>query len=300
MRIAVLGNQPNWSLTEIERVAVGRHEVCFVEWKRLLAILGAEEFAGAPQIAVDAMIVRSMPAGSLEQVVFQMDLLARIAQGGCRIINAPRSLEISIDKFLTLALLRENGLPVPETRVCQRCEDAMDAFADMGGDTVVKPVFGGEGRGIIRVSDPELALRAFRAIVNVGGIVYQQRFIAHAGFDTRLFVIGDDVFAMRRFGNDDWRTNASRGAECAAWQPTASERDLALRSARATQAVIAGVDLLYDDGGNPYVLEVNGIPGWSNLARVTGVDIAARILQLIEAADLQESIGREVPDPRVC
>lgn len=42
---------------------------------------------------------------------------------------------------------------------------------------------------------------------------------------------------------------------------------------------MAGVDLIADlDQGRLVVLEVNAVPGWRALARVTGVDIAAAIL----------------------
>ncbi len=269
-------------MTELVAAASGQHQVVFVEWRQLLGIVGSKEFAGADNVQPDAVIVRGMPVGSLEQVIFQMNLLSRMASNGLMVVNSPRSLEIAIDKYLSLALLKESGLPVPETIVCQRHEDAMSAFETLGADTVIKPVFGGEGRGIVRVSDPELAQRTFRAILNLGGIVYQQRFIQHAGFDTRLLVVGDEVFAMRRYNNDDWRTNASRGAECRAWQATDSERSLAVCSARATRSLIAGVDLLYDGQGNPYIIEVNGVPGWLHLAKATGVDIATRILRLLE------------------
>ena len=44
-------------------------------------------------------------------------------------------------------------------------------------------------------------------------------------------------------------------------------------------ASLAGVDLLDDlDRGAPVVVEVNAVPGWRALARVTGVDVAAETL----------------------
>lgn len=290
MKIIVLGNQPNWSMTELAAAAGARHQIEFVEWRRLLGRLGGQEFAGADDVVPDSVIVRGMPVGSLEQVIFQMNLLARIARIGVTVINSPRGLEIAIDKYLTLACLSQSGLPVPETIICQQFEDAMNAFEQLGADTVVKPVFGGEGRGIVRVTDLDLAHRTFRAILNLGGIVYQQKFIRHAGFDTRLLVVGDEVFAMRRHNVNDWRTNASRGADCRAWEATESEKEMALRSASATFSTIAGVDLLYDLDGNPYIIEVNGVPGWQRIAKATGVNIAARIISLIESTCRIETV----------
>ena len=74
-------------------------------------------------------------------------------------LNPPRAVEAAVDKYLTLALLDQAGLPVPPTWTGQTASEALAAFEDLGGDVVVKPLFGSEGRGLVRVSDRELAWR---------------------------------------------------------------------------------------------------------------------------------------------
>src|SRR5207253_5240277 len=98
------------------------------------------------------------------------------------------------------------------TIACQTADDAMIAFEALGGDVVVKPLFGSEGRGITRLNDEALALRAFKMLAGLGAVLYVQEFISHEGYDCRLLLIGDDIFAMRRTSTSDWRTNVSRGA----------------------------------------------------------------------------------------
>ena len=127
-----------------------------------------------------------MPPGSLEQVVFRMDVLHRAQAGGVRVLNPPAALETCIDKYLASARLEAAGLRVPATVVCQDADSAMTAFTDLGGDVVVKPLFGSEGRGIVRVSDAELAWRTFRAIERMQAVFYVQQFIHHPGWDLRL------------------------------------------------------------------------------------------------------------------
>jgi len=62
---------------------------------------GAARVAGDTDLSgCDALLVRSMPPGSLEQVVFRMDALARVEQQGTPVLNPPRALEIAIDKYL--------------------------------------------------------------------------------------------------------------------------------------------------------------------------------------------------------
>ncbi|MCA9134501.1 MAG: hypothetical protein KDA45_15130, partial [Planctomycetales bacterium] len=108
---------------------------------------------------LDALLVRSMPIGSLEQVIFRMDCLQTWQSRGLRIVNPPRSLEIAIDKWLCLQRLSEAEIAVPPTICCQTRSAAMEALQALGGDVLVKPLFGGEGRGILRVNDKDLAWR---------------------------------------------------------------------------------------------------------------------------------------------
>ena len=67
--------------------------------------------------------------------------------------------------------------------------EALAAFDALGGDVVVKPLFGSEGRGLVRISDKELAWRTFHALERLGPILYLQRFIRHPGHDYRVFVL---------------------------------------------------------------------------------------------------------------
>jgi ribosomal protein S6--L-glutamate ligase len=155
----------------------------------------------------------------------------------------------------------------------------MQAFATLGGDVVVKPLFGSEGRGLVRLQDESLALRAFKMLAQLNAVLYVQEFIPHEGEDWRLLVLGDQIFGMRRRNPIDWRTNVSRGATTAALTITPELIDLAHRAANAVHAPFAGVDLLPARDGGLYVLEVNAVPGWKALARTLDVDIAAKVME---------------------
>jgi ribosomal protein S6--L-glutamate ligase len=171
---------------------------------------------------------------------------------------------------------------VPPTVTCQHADAALEAFATLGGDVVVKPLFGSEGRGMVRVSDPEMAWRTFRTLERTQSVLYLQQFIRHPGWDLRAFVLGGRVLtAMRRYSNGDWRTNVAQGGRGEVVRLSADEERLALRAAAALGAAMAGVDLLPGPRGEWYVLEVNAVPGWRALAPVTGIDVAAAILNYL-------------------
>ena len=233
----------------------------------------------------DAVIVRTMPPGSLEQVVFRMDALARLEAAGITVLNPPKAIECAVDKYLTTARLSAAGLPVPETIVCEDAESALAAFDELGRDVVVKPLFGSEGRGILRVSDPDLALRTFRTLERIQAVIYLQRFIEHEGFDVRVLVLdGRVIGAIRRRNLADFRTNISRRASAEPHEPTGEEAEWSLRAADATGAAFAGVDLLYDRLGRRYIIEVNAVPGWRGFQKATGIDVAGLVIDGLEKA----------------
>ncbi len=286
MKIALLTGPVGWHAQELLRAAEEQgHALELNPISRLVGMVPLqctekEQFRDVRLDRFDAVIVRSMPLGSLEQVVFRMDVLHTLQELNIPVINPPRALEICIDKYLAGARLASAGLPIPVTMVCQTAEQSIEAFEALGNDVVVKPIFGSEGRGILRVSDPDLAWRTFKTLERTQSVLYLQEYVNHPGWDLRVFVLDGRVIAcMKRFSNDDWRTNVARGGKGEVVTIGCHEEELALRAARATGVIVAGVDLLPNPKGGYYVLEVNGVPGWRELTRVCKIDIAGELIR---------------------
>lgn len=287
MQIAVLGSTESWYLNDLRRAAAERHSILPILWRDLSSSLDSEKTqvrAGQLDLSrLDAMLVRTMPAASLEQVIFRMDLLGRLQSAGTAVINPPRAIEIAIDKYLALARLQAAGLPVPRTIVCQTPDDALAAFDTLGRDVVVKPIFGSEGKGLIRIDDLGLAERVFGLLAGQGAVLYLQEFLRHPGWDIRVLVIGKRLLAIRRHATADWRTNLARGGTALPVELDATMRRLAVAACRAVGATLAGVDLLSTADGRTYVIEVNAVPGWKGLAAALRVDVAALVIDYLES-----------------
>lgn len=284
MRIAILSGGTGWHVQDLLRAAdeLG-HRAEAVNFRTLTAGVECEP---APLAGFDAALVRTIPAGSLEQVVFRMDILHAAVARGLRVLNPPRAVETCVDKYLTNVRLAAAGLPTPPTHVAQRADDAFEAFDRLGSDVVLKPVFGAEGRGMQRITDRELAWRTFRVLEQTGQLIYQQQFIPHPGYDLRVFVMGGRVqAAMRRIGNRDWRTNVAQGGTTERTKLSDIAASLAIQAAAAVGCPIAGVDLLPGPYGELFVIEVNAVPGWRALASVSGLDVAKMILQFLTDGD---------------
>lgn len=280
MQIAILSAGDGWHVQDLLRAAsqLG-HQAISLDFRKLHAGIMGD---GCSPLPVDRVLVRTMPPGSLEQVVFRMDVLHRLQAVGVPVLNPPAAMETCIDKYLATAKLEAAGLPVPPTIVCQHADAALEAYAALGGDVVIKPLFGSEGRGMVRVSDPDLAWRTFRTLERLNAVIYLQQFIPHKGCDLRAFVLGGRILAaMRRYANGDWRTNVAQGGRAECVNLTPEEEQLALQAALAAGAPVCGVDLLPAQDGRLYVLEVNAVPGWRALAPVSGVDVAKVLIRYL-------------------
>lgn len=288
MKIAVLGNEGSWYVEQLLVAAKAKGHACHrVDFRSICSEVDHTALkvhgSGILLSDVDALIVRTMPPGSLEQVVYRMDALLQLQQQGKTILNHPRAIECAVDKFLTTSRLANAGLPIPRTIVCETTDQAMEAFQILGSDVVVKPIFGAEGRGIIRLSDPDLAFRSFRTLERLNNVLYLQEFIEHEGYDVRVLILeGEVVGAIRRSNFNDFRTNIARQAQASIHRVTEEERNLALSAAMTVHASFAGVDLLYDLAGRCYVLEVNAVPGWRAFQKATKINVAELVVESLE------------------
>ena len=231
----------------------------------------------------DVLLTRTMPAGSLEQITFRLAVLhALVHEQILPVINPPSALEIAIDKFATLQRVSALGFPTPDTAVVQSRRDALDAFQMLGSDCVVKPIFGGEGRGVMRIRDPELAWTAFSTLENLGAVCYIQKFVPPGGSDTRLLVIGDTVRGIQRTNATEFRTNVSSGGRCQAVDLDQQQVKMAQTICKDIGLRFASVDLLHFEGGDAKVIEVNAIPGWRGAQSVSQDHIATEIVRELQ------------------
>ena len=291
LRAGVLGASGSWhSRGLLSALADRGHDVVAIPATRLrsetdehgeVRVLGPE---GTVLDELDLLVIRGLPRGSLEQVIFRMDALHVLADKGVRCVNGPRAIERTIDKSWAGALLGGAGLPTPATVACERYEDAIEAFDRLGGDVVVKPLFGAMGNGIVRVEDRDVAHRVFRALELERAVYVVQRTIAPAGRrDLRALVVGGEIAGAMERVTDTWRANIARGARPRPVALDDRERGLALAAAAIAEADVAGVDLLVSPDGEIHVLEVNGIPGWQALQSVCDDDLTARVVAGCEA-----------------
>jgi RimK family alpha-L-glutamate ligase len=281
----VTRNMEAWSSSQV-REALTKRDIpyeCFT-FPKLMARVGYKPYLRVNNTNVleelDALIIRPIGRGSLEELVFRMDILYKLERLGFYMINPPESIEHCVDKYDILAILEDNSIPVPRTAATESVAEALQAFAELGGDVVVKPIFGSRGMGATRVVDAEIASTIFKAITFHHGVIYLQEFVPHGHSDIRAFVVDGHVIAAMRRVAKGWKTNYSQGAKPAPTKLDSEHEELAVKSSKVIGCKVAGVDILEGPEG-PRIVDVNSQPGWKGLQIVTKVNIADEIVDFL-------------------
>ena len=229
------------------------------------------------QLKPRAALVRGFGAAPTQKIFFRLDLMSAIEEYGIKLINSRESLEIASDKFLTSIFLEQHNIPTPRTIICEEAFDALEAFEELGGDIVLKPLFGSKGIGVTRINDKAFAENVIYSLGQLNTVFYLQEFIEHYNRDIRVLVLGDRAIAgMYRISNN-WKTNVHAGARVEPIELTREIEDLAIKAALITKTEIAGVDIIESKKGFQ-VLEVNSIPGFTGLQKVTDLNLAEEII----------------------
>lgn len=225
-------------------------------------------------------LVLFVPGGSFEQVTVYLGVLHALRELGVRVWNDARAIERCVDKSTTSFFLQKAGIPTPWTWTGTDRDEACAIARTMLGQElklVQKPLFGAQGEGLRLVT----RLDDLASPEEVNGAYYLQEFVHRADGtyrDWRIFVsAGRVVASMIRHGSN-WITNIKQGARAEAAIPSQELVDLALRATACVGADYAGIDIIQDPSGAHIVLEVNSMPAWQGLQRVTRTNIADSIV----------------------
>jgi tetrahydromethanopterin:alpha-L-glutamate ligase len=278
-RIALVTDRADWHSRELTRAfaAIGARALpvdlssCAIETGRSSGLV-IPGFDGLP----DAVMVRSMSGGTFEAVTLRLAILHALRELGVPVWNDARAIERCVDKSMTSFLLARAGMPTPATWVTEQraVAQAIVRRETVQGPLVLKPLFGSQGRGLKLIRGPQDLPHP----PQVAGVYYLQRYAAveRDGFrDFRLLVSQGRVVAAMVRHAASWITNVKQGARPMAVVADAEIKALAVRAAAVVGANFAGVDLLYGADGRPTVLEVNSMPAWSGLQKVSRVRIAS-------------------------
>ncbi|MEU3467438.1 alpha-L-glutamate ligase [Streptomyces sp. NPDC006687] len=238
MRIGLITPDPGHPLLAAAAALLGqRHEVEVLH-----------PGAGSGGALADVYLLKARTAEALE--------LARALElRGAPVVNSAAATEGCQDRTAMAARALAAGLPFAPTRTFAS-PARLESATDLEWPLVVKSRHSRKDDLVVRLDGPgglrELAPRW------AGEPVVTQAFAPNSGWDHKLWVVGDEVFAGLR------RSELADGAG----QPPRGPRGLpdgwaglALRTGRVFGLEVYGVDVIATEDGRPLIVDVNAFPG---------------------------------------
>lgn len=279
-QVAIATDDPGWHGARLREAFLARgFDARYVALQDCSVDLDASHPIVLPGIdmrELAGVFVRGVPAGTLQEVVFYLDILHALREHGVLVYNDARAVERSVDKLMTSILLARAGIPTLPTWTVHSQEQARALVLrerSLGHELVYKPLFGSQGEGLLRISSVD----QLPAPEQCQGIYYLQRFVdAGEGnwHDWRVFVVGGRAVAAMRRSGETWINNVAQGGRCESAPLDEEFCRLAQDATRALDMHYAGIDIIRDRSGHLCVLEVNSVPAWKGLQSTTQLAVA--------------------------
>ena len=222
-----------------------------------------------------------LPRLSAATARYGEEVVAHLEWNDTPVVNRSYAIVNARNKFRTLRILAQHGLPVPPSFAAGSARH-VDRSAEQTGEYpfIMKPFEGTHGNAILLLDTPSSLTSAIDAMCDLHQDYVIQPFIEEsAGNDLRVIVVGGKVVAaMRRTAQEgEFRANVHRGGQGQPVELQSEYIDTAIRATEAMELSIAGVDLLETQAG-PMVLEVNPSPGFEEIEAVTGIKVAEAMI----------------------
>lgn len=190
--------------------------------------------------------------------------------------NNLSSLKYSIDKVTDLVKLSIAGIEVPKTCYTRDFENYESLVQTVGYPAIIKSTRTGKGASVFKADDKDELSKLIQGFKDAGKEAKNyliQEYIPY-GYDLRVLIIGENLFAMRRIpGEGEFRANFSLGGSVELFDLDEDGRRMASDALKAVDMEIGGVDMLITKDNKRYIIEVNHTAGWLGMEKATNENI---------------------------
>ena len=180
---------------------------------------------------------------------------------------------LAMDKLKTKQIWRALGLPTPDFTVIDSRISCQQALETLGLPLIIKPVLEGSSIGMSKVEDIEEMVPAWQKAQQCGGTVIAERWIEGDEYTTAL--LDDQVLPMiklktsHKFYDYDAKYDADDTQYiCPCGLSEEDESEFSMLAKKAFYAVGASawgrVDFMVDKNNQPWLIEVNTVPGMTS------------------------------------
>ena len=178
----------------------------------------------------------------------------------------------------------ENDIPVIPTKIFYTKEQVLQSRIgdDFGWPVIAKHEKGFQGKSVRKFEEFKELEHFVKKIneKNVGMFLWQK--YLPTKWDLRIIVLnGQTIGAMKRSAvGDEFRSNFSLGGNVEVWNLSESDKQIAEKVAKVCGLDYCGVDIMKDEEGNSYVLEVNRQCQFQGFEKSTGINVAKLVVEM--------------------
>ena len=220
--------------------------------------------------------VRTIGKGTFQQITRRLTILHALKKLKVILFNDVNCIEKTTDKSMTTFLLSHNKINTPRTWVPEKLVVARNILKKLKKKKLYgiwKPLFGSQGKGLKIIKNNKLKKNSEK-------VYYLQKFenikvkSDKKWQDFRIFVCNNKIIASMIRKNKKKITNIGQGGKPFSFIPSEEIKKISLNASKLVNADYAGIDLIKDKYGNFKVIEINSIPAWKALQKVTNKNIA--------------------------
>ena len=219
--------------------------------------------------------------------------LAKYLEEFIPVYNSADSTKICDDKMSTLLHLNKE-IKVPKTISSPLCyldklnKKEADRFINYVKDNlsfpmIYKDCYGSLGKQVKLINNFSELKKTYYSSYMIPHI-YEEYLSKHKGNDYRVIVIGNKVIAaMNRINSKDFRSNIYLGGKGVDVTSTISDeiKSIAIKANEILNLDYSGVDIMLDNNDIPTLLEVNSNPFFSEVEKVTKINITKALIDYL-------------------
>ena len=195
--------------------------------------------------------------------------LLQIPYTGCGVMASA----ISMDKLMTKRIWTGSGLPTPAFEILSRESDFNEVVDTLGLPIIVKPAQEGSSIGMTKVSEANQLQLAFEIAAQYDDVIFAEQWIT--GKEFTIAIIGDEVLPPIRlkakgdfYDYEAKYTTDETEYHCPCGLEEEAEERLKML-AKSAFKIVGGkgwgrVDVMQDNNGTFWLIEVNTIPGMTD------------------------------------
>ena len=282
-RVAVIGIPGKWSTEVLANHLEQRTGFrCVIDMSEVVLELETGKLRYRDMILneLDGIVIKKISETYSPSTDDRLRMLGQLEADGVRCFSSPTQVIRLINRLEGTAALASNDIALPETRITENVEAALEAIQHFG-TAILKPLYSTKARGMVvlkkhdGVTANTQKLNKFKA---KHGLFYLQKFVNLGGQDLGMvFLGGQYLCTYARIGDDNaWNTTIHSGGKYTAYDPSPELIELGRKAQSSFALSFTTVDIALTDNG-PVVFEVSAFGGFSGAQKGCGIDASAKL-----------------------